>query len=725
MLKRTGWRQLTRRSGVLMKCQGWYSPFSAAALPLLCGRLVTGASTSSMCAAARGVSSTPATPSVVAALSSSSTPGTRSGIKKPRLWKPEIMTHETLSYAECPLCGDTFYMRDMLFHITARHKEEDVDYWTKQCNARLNLYERVIGIPLPPSKSTAAPLNVALKSGRDQLWSTESESRLLTEDETSRPFLPTITADGAYTCNWCTVRHEPFPTRDAFLLHVAKDHPTMDFDVVESLVGPPPPASSAAAAKKTTGAAATAEAEMSDSSNAQQPGTSWTASGGHGKTGFTVKDGELGTPDAGTNRFLPSRRMVGVKTVLQTNAVTVALAPRQIGVSTSRVDATMRNPAALGSVCPDKVSAADAPNLDAAAAANHLSFRDHHFPCELCLKVFASELNLLNHLEGKHPPPSLTASPAGDSTASRAAASREKTKAAPATKTVVAETVASPSPASAEETSEASSAICVTCDLCTKNSKIYTLPSALFAHIRFSHRNADTTYEAERIMREQRGNAVFRCPHCSRVVLTESALRDHLLDHHSIKETAARETPLNGATAPADPISTANDQLAGIHAWPTLPPFSMKKRWWCAQCESGFRTAGALALHAKEKHSTVTELFPCPACRRIFQDAFGLEAHVKATHRSVQLVSLNLPTSVFCPHCNRGFLSYAALHEHCVKHHHKDPRSPVRSFAKPAESTAAASGAATATDGNASSEIAAPSKPRKVSRRKKMTSADA
>ncbi|KPI89778.1 putative Zn finger protein [Leptomonas seymouri] len=731
MWRPTNGHRLTRHSAVLSrsgsglaKCRFSFSSFSATSPPPSCSCIAAVTPMSSLCVATRSLSSTQVSASVAAAPSTSHTSGSQRGMKKLRFWTPDIMTHESLSYAACPMCGGNFYMRDMLFHIMAIHKEADVAYWTEQCNARLAMYERVVGIPLAPSTSSSVPSDAAMNASGDPLFGNHMSKESFISQEAFRALLPTITADGGYACNWCVVKHPPFPTRDAFLLHVAKDHPTMDFDLVESLVSPPPSASSSASADAVKSAEAEEVERPEDSSKAQQASTLWKPAGKQAEMGAAVEDAELGAQDGGTRCLGPTRRMPGVKIVLQSNTFSVKATPRHFGVSISRTDSTGREPAPLGTISPPKASAPDAANREATSSVEECFFREHHFPCELCLKVFASELNLLQHLESKHLPLPPTSSLEGVNTAAGTAAATEKEKVAPAARSPAAVVTSTPS-VNTEKTSNAPTTISVSCDLCSKHSKIYTLPSALFAHIRFCHRNADTTYEAERMMREQRDRPVYRCPRCPRPFHDQAALRDHLWEWHGVAREEAKEVLLNSADASADPVTVTNDNLAVKYACPTLPPFSMKKRWWCGECECGFGTPLALAAHKREKHTAVTELFPCPACRRVFHDVFTLEEHVRTTHRSVQLVDMNLPTSSICPHCNRGFLDYVALHEHCVKHHHKNPNSPVRPFAKPDASTAAAEGTAEATAGSVPSKIDAPPTPRKVSRRKRTTPAGA
>lgn len=581
------------------------------------------------------------------------------------------------------MCLKMLHMTEMLLHITAVHKDEDVDYWTAQCSARLALYKQVVGVPLTSPSSTPQTQRstlarvAAVKVG--DAPPLDGEAAL--GEETLRALAPTITASGAYICNWCTVKRAPFATRDAFLLHVAKSHPKLDFDEVETLV----PLCTAASPSPQQPAAASA--------TAWEPAEAALAARG------------LPSKPATAVPLVPSRRMAGVKTVVEDDMVAIPMAPLQTGVSVPGGERyRTREP-------PSIASAADGGDTTAAAAALPF-FREGHFPCELCTRVFSTENNLLQHLEGKHAPPPV---PIKDDDGSLPIAKVD-------IRTLSSSTAAAASDkdASEEKSGAKPSTISVACDLCKTSSKIFTLPSALFAHIRFRHRTVDATYEAERMMQQQRNRIVFSCPHCDFKTLNAVRLQTHLWSSHA-KRVEVKQ--LLGMESSESAVDDAAALPAEASASPTLPVFRIKERWWCDECECGFCTPGGLGCHQREKHDAVAQLFPCPACKRVFTTSPHLEQHVKLMHKGMQLADLGVSVTCECPHCKRGFLSQDALHKHCVRHHGKDPNSGVRAFAgpdkkvetqqQPVDSAAAASDAAPA------ETLAAPQKPRKVSRAKK------
>jgi hypothetical protein len=740
MLKRSGCCHLTRcsaaavsqRCGNPLACQGCWSSLASAASPCRPHHCTAGAPiVSSLSVASRTIVSTATTTAQATPSASPASPEARRDLKKRPFFNPKSMSPETLTYAACPMCGVMLHMRDMLFHITAVHKDQDVAYWTEECNHRIALYERITGVPMPPSTTRVSALDHALNEGNETYRMDNATRPVFLDREAFQSLLPTVTANGGYLCNWCAVKHAPFSTRDAFLLHVAKDHPELDFDAVEAAVPPPPSSPSAetpsAAARSANADGETATAQTLDSNTTvpsadalwePAPGKPIATSLGVGVSGF-------GSPEVDARSTVPSRRMSGVKTVQQSNFFAAPLETRRVALSVPRSWVATRDPAPIGTVVDDEGAS------PAASAQMSMCFGEHHFPCELCWKVFASELKLLQHLEAKHAPlpPPFSVSAAGATKSAPSPTDAAATTTVAALDTLVPATTpsASPSPSTPARTakpSDAPATICVTCDLCRNASKVFVLPSALFAHIRFRHRTTDATYEAERMMQEQRSKTLLSCSHCLRVFPNAVALNDHMWDHHGMRSGptafAAASVPSTSAATGLLSHTKEEDSLAAKYECPTLPSFSMNTRWWCDECERGFRNPQALVNHRNEKHIAVSELFPCPACRRVFHDPFTLENHVKAMHRSVSLVNLNLSTSIFCPHCNRGFLDYETLHMHSVKHHHKDPHSPVRPFvASSTASTAAEAAAAPSTSGSTTSEIAGPLKPRKVSRRKK------
>lgn len=463
--------------------------------------------------------------------------------------------------------------------------------------------------------------------------------------------LPTITADGQYQCNWCVVRQAtPFRTRDAFLMHVASRHPELDIDEVEAQV----------------------PVVQSRSSSA--------------------------TPaPSGATRSMPSRRLEGVAPLPTPPPPTAPRSPRiinspvapssQRGISIPRhLDRSVAREAELTS-----------------PAGAEVSFAPGRFPCELCGKVMVSELDLLQHLEGRHPEIQAKHS-------SAAAQSSSQTL----SKLMRRET--------SEPASALSSQIAVRCDLC-QSSKVYTLPSALYAHIRFKHPGEDTAYHVERIVEMGKHTKErFICPQCNKAFATDDALQGHITSKHQ--------------KPPTNTIVTRNAATAGA-----LGVALEKSQWWCNECEKGFKSGRALLGHRVSKHLYDLGSHNCPACKRVFTDVFSLEEHMKLMHPSLSLEDLGLSTGVLCSECDRRFLEVRDLQQHLLRHHpgkltasrHEgkpvmrtgmvDPNAFLKRHAQKLSSFGGSNSTSNSdTSGSsplaASPAAAAPSKPRKVSRKK-------
>ncbi|KAG5472626.1 hypothetical protein LSCM4_01946 [Leishmania orientalis] len=643
---------------------------------------------------------------------------------------PSSMSHNALAYAACPMCGRVVHMSQMLHHILSTHKEQDAAYWTRLCNARLALYERITGAPLEGADticgapSTADAAGVADASDAEKALTAElSLSTTLSADDALRPFLPTVSEAGTYTCNWCTLRSAAFSSRDAFLLHVAKDHPKLDFDIVESLVPQPPAISPRAARSSGAGTpspvvtGADADAAMSDS---------WTTPRGVAKS---VGAASHSLKAEGRHYIAyPVCRMPGVRTVEETNVLTLEPDVRQVGVTVGREGAKVFDPAPISSrsqLSPAAVFASS--TASAMASASDLSFAEGCFPCELCSRIFVSELNLLQHLESKH------ANPNADVFASA--------RGADANSDAGTECSAPPDSAAAPSRGASVSAVGIfaTCDHCVSKKKVFRSSSALFSHIRFRHPAEDAAYETERMIEEQKHSRLFKCPKCSYRHPDDAELEAHLRDVHGVVGRASGSHILQGHSVAraAQALDSTAPKAAQPSLFSALPPLTMRARFWCNACERGFSNASALYAHTESKHDIVARLYPCPACKREFRDIPSLELHIETLHKNFSLRDMGLQSSVECPDCQRHFLDHESLHEHAVRHHGKSAIAPVRSFLTPASTSTAGDGAHAApaqvpgTSANASGSMTLPPAasatpaPRKVTRRKKAPSRDA
>ncbi|KAH9579733.1 zinc finger protein [Trypanosoma melophagium] len=431
-------------------------------------------------------------------------------------------------------------------------------------------------------------------------------------------FLPTVLPTG-YICNWCDRKHEVYPTRDKFLRHVADVHAEIDLEDVEQHVPLLPRG---------------------------------------------VQDETNKTRDEPR----PTRRLAGVEVVAEKCPLPVG-APRQVGISIPRnIDRRLPPPPPSPSTVSSITNNNNNNNTSTVSATmtDEMVFTDTNFPCELCGRTFQSELDLLQHLETRHP----------DGTA---VGSMDLDQAAIAD---VAQFTAK------EATKGADQRIHVICDLCPSSSKVYTIPSALFSHIRFKHPAEDAAYHVDRLIRMQQKAPSFVCKVCKKAFASDAALDGHFKSKH------------------ADQVDTTTVQGR----------VSMSNCWWCHDCEKGFSTPKGLHGHMQNKHGLSTQAHPCPACKRVFTDVYSLEEHITQQHKTIHLTDLGLQTHARCVTCDRRFLSHEELHRHAVKHHKKDPRAPIRTLESPTKQSFVAKEGAKPVE-------RVPPAPRKVQRRKKTTTA--
>lgn len=594
--------------------------------------------------------------------------------------KPNSLSHEALAFTSCPLChAPSIHLRQMKSHLMAVHAGfADEALYTRACNARLALYEEVIGTPLPHPD--------------------EAEQRR--RELEKQALLPTITPEGHYFCNWCLVRAaKPFLTRDALLQHVAFKHPEQDLDEVEKAV-PIPSASPAGA-----GAAAGARSRSGPPPAASTP---------PGPPFLAIPTGPHGVslPPQQAPR-MPTRRLPGVKSLpsssssfsgcgmkmgggrekearkkAQHHSSRPRLSPNHAGISIPRhLDAGREKEAEKEKInrgggggaahhphpmSVGRTASTNNQNSSSSSAAGSSApfsspvllaqFSQGKFPCELCGRVLQSESDLLQHLENRHAEvnaPGVASSGGSVVEVSSSAAGGGggpggKLSLGALMKAEMGGGIAKGSGKGAGASSALSGQVLVTCDLCANSSKVYTLASALFAHIRFKHPAEDAAYHVERMVevsRRQGGGALlqrFTCSYCHKVFASDEALQGHVTSKHE----------------PDSPTVTRNPATAGA-----LGVVTEKTQWWCNDCEKGFKSGRSLLGHRVSKHMLDLRSHNCPACKRVFTDVFSLEEHMKQLHPTLSIEDLGLMAGVLCTFCDRRFLEVKDLQQHLLRHH--------------------------------------------------------
>lgn len=612
---------------------------------------------------------------------------------------PASLTHEGLAHAACPVCGVAFHMADMERHLTTVHRQLSARQCRRICQGRIALYQRVVGLPLDRSDGAGGAVAVpSVTSTPTTPTATVTTATVGVSPQLRRALetLPTVTPQGAYLCNWCVVRSNSHATRDAFLKHVIHDHPEVPLDDVEESIPlpsrrPPPPSQPSLSPQTSDGGSG------HDSRNA--------AGWGVGSDGISsaqtahwpaARRGSSGGGGGGG----PTRRVQGVATVVEGAAPAASLrglAARQSGITLPRgLDSAVSYPG-YGSNNDGNGSASSAPALspDAAAA---LAFTADCFPCELCGRAFETEMNLLQHLESKHPTGTITAADGVLAAAAAAVAGSDPSAFADVAQYQREEAMISNSQQQLQQQQQGANGFYALCDLCG-SSKVYTLPSALYSHIRFKHPAEDAAFHVERMCEASKSSRPLVCPHCARGFATQEALGGHVADKHGRQLAAGAQ----GETAAAGAISPPSSSSS-------LPAVITKNRWWCNDCEKGFGQAKALHGHRVGKHQMQSQVFPCPACKRVFSDVHSLEEHFTAQHRGMRLSDLGIETHVVCPDCERLFLTREELNSHAARHHRK-----ANQRKRAAEAAAAA---AVAESARARQELEAPAVPRKIARRR-------
>lgn len=287
-------------------------------------------------------------------------------------------------------------------------------------------------------------------------------------------------------------------------------------------------------------------------------------------------------------------------------------------------------------------------------------FGQGKFPCELCGRVLQSESDLLQHLENRHVEvnaPGVASS--GGSVVELSSSSTTDTSGKLSLGSLMKAEMSSKNKSGSGKgvgAAALSGQVLVTCDLCANSSKVYTLASALFAHIRFKHPAEDAAYHVERLVETSRRQGAvggaslqrFTCSYCHKVFASDDALQGHITSKHE----------------PDSPTVTRNPATAGA-----LGVVTEKTQWWCNDCEKGFKSGRALLGHRVSKHMLDLKSHNCPACKRVFNDVFSLEEHMKLIHPTLSIEDVGLMAGVLCQFCDRRFLEVKDLQQHLLRHH--------------------------------------------------------
>jgi hypothetical protein len=318
-------------------------------------------------------------------------------------------------------------------------------------------------------------------------------------------------------------------------------------------------------------------------------------------------------------------------------------------------------PIAVGRSPVDPIVAAPPPPPEPAP----VEFSDDSFPCELCRKVFASEVDLLKHLEERHPDGVSTLDdseiePLGTDGSTVAGVEESTASAAPTRPKVTLKpcglTPAAVSEAVSRYAPRVAGQIKVKCDLCP-GQKVFTTEVALFAHIKQKHPEVDATKKVRSLIdgsnTASTETLALKCEFCNKVFASHSALHGHMSSKHGAQALAAA-AKMHGEP----PLEVQKEESA------------KKNPWWCNDCDKGFGSNKALLSHLSTKHGLVVPSIPCPSCKRVFPDIYSLKDHVALMHRNLDADSIEGDEVFSCEYCVRKFIHQERLDAHQQKYHY-------------------------------------------------------
>ena len=294
--------------------------------------------------------------------------------------------------------------------------------------------------------------------------------------------------------------------------------------------------------------------------------------------------------------------------------------------------------------------------VPAAQAVKPPEFADDSFPCEICHKVFKNEIDLLKHLEERHP----------DGVSTLDDEDVESTDPTPPTG---GRTPPELSAAVSSYTPTQAGAISVKCDLCTGN-KVFTSEVALFSHIKFKHPQVSAQAKVKELLASSPAVPVLRCEFCNKCFASHSALHGHMAAKH-------------GTSSPVIPQSVKGAPALEINNVMQKEQSAARNPWWCNDCDKGFGSNKALLSHLQTKHGLTVEPAQCPACKRMFPDIYSMKDHVALTHKNLDADSIGGDEDFSCSFCVRKFIHVDKLHSHVRSYHPEHAKDEEKSSITP------------------------------------------
>lgn len=233
------------------------------------------------------------------------------------------------------------------------------------------------------------------------------------------------------------------------------------------------------------------------------------------------------------------------------------------------------------------------------------------FPCEMCSKVFSTELELLTHLEQHEN---------GDI----------------ASETEPVKTV--------EVDSTPRATVGVTAAKCTlcNSPRLFLSQDALYDHVQCKHSEVEDPHKEAREMWAIRAEAHI-CPICDKHFGLATALMEHMLGKHrtncKVGESSEKRKP--------------------------------QGKFLCLDCGELQMNAALLHDHLKKNHDRQFRPFPCPVCPRMFTDITGIETHVSLMHKNIDMKEVYSLYTFSCSHCEIMFVTSDDLKKH-IELDHKD-----------------------------------------------------